>query len=223
MFTSIIDSANGMTIQNVMLLTVCSIIFGLLLAITYMSKGKYTKSFAITLVILPAVVQIVIMMVNGSVGTGVAIAGAFSLVRFRSQPANAKEISTIFLAMAIGLTNAMGYLTFALFVTVIFCILLFVLDHSKFGEKSQNTRNIKITIPENLDYTNIFDDLFAEYLKNVSLEKVKTTNMGSMFELTYTAEFISEARQKEFIDAVRCRNGNLTVLVARPTENPEEI
>lgn len=223
MFTSIIDSANGMMIQSVMLLTVCSIIFGLLLAITYMSKGKYTKSFAITLVILPAVVQIVIMMVNGSVGTGVAIAGAFSLVRFRSQPANAKEISTIFLAMAIGLTNAMGYLTFALFVTVIFCILLFVLDHSKFGEKSRNIRNIKITIPENLDYTNVFDDLFTEYLKNVSLEKVKTTNMGSMFELTYAAEFISETRQKEFIDAVRCRNGNLTVLVARPLENPEEI
>lgn len=223
MFTSIIDSANGLTIQNAVLLTVCSVIFGLLLAVTYMSKGKYTKSFAITLVILPAVVQIVIMMVNGSVGTGVAIAGAFSLVRFRSQPANAKEISTIFLAMAIGLTNAMGYLTFALFVTVLFCILLFVLDHSKFGEKKQNMRDIKITIPENLDYTSVFDDLFAEYLRNVSLEKVKTTNMGSMFELTYTAEFISEARQKEFIDAVRCRNGNLTVLVARPAENREEI
>lgn len=223
MFTSIINAANGMTIANIMILTVSSIVFGLLLAITYMSKGKYTKSFAITLVILPAVVQIVIMMVNGSVGTGVAIAGAFSLVRFRSQPANAKEISTIFLAMAIGLTNAMGYLTLALFITVIFCLLLFVLDHSRFGEGRQNAREIKITIPESLDYTSIFDDLFSEYLKNVSLEKVKTTNMGSMFELTYLAEFISEARQKEFIDAVRCRNGNLTVYVARPMETGAEI
>lgn len=223
MFTSIIDSAGGMTILNVLLLTFCSIIFGLLLSVTYMSKGKYTKSFAITLVILPAVVQIVIMMVNGSIGTGVAIAGAFGLVRFRSQPANAKEISVIFLAMAIGLTNAMGYLTYALFATVIFCILLFVLDHSKFGETKQRAREIKITIPEHLDYTTVFDDLFAEYLKNVSLERVKTTNMGSMFELTYMAEFVREERQKEFIDAVRCRNGNLTVLVARPTENVEMI
>ncbi len=223
MFTSIIDSSGGMTILNVLLLTVCSIIFGLLLSVTYMSKGKYTKNFAITLVILPAVVQIVIMMVNGSIGTGVAIAGAFGLVRFRSQPANAKEISVIFLAMAIGLTNAMGYLTYALFATVVFCILLFVLDHSKFGETKQRTREIKITIPESLDYTNVFDDLFAEYLKNLSLERVKTTNMGSMFELTYTAEFVCEERQKEFIDAVRCRNGNLTVLVARPTENVEMI
>ncbi len=223
MFTSIIDSTNGMTISNVVLLTVCSIIFGLLLSVTYMSKGKYTKSFAITLVILPAVVQIVIMMVNGSVGTGVAIAGAFGLVRFRSQPANAKEISVIFLAMAIGLTNAMGYLTYALFATIVFCILLFVLDHSRFGETKQRIREIKITIPESLDYTNVFDDLFAEYLKTVSLERVKTTNMGSMFELTYMAEFASETRQKEFIDAVRCRNGNLTVLVARPMENVEMI
>ena len=167
MFTSIINAADGMTIFNVVILTLCSVVFGLLVAVTYMSKGKYTKSFAITLVILPAVVQIVIMMVNGSVGTGVAIAGAFSLVRFRSQPANAKEISTIFLAMAIGLTNAMGYLTFALFVTVVFCLLLFVLDHSKFGEGRQDAREIKITIPESLDFTGVFDDLFARYLKNL--------------------------------------------------------
>lgn len=223
MFTSIIDSTGSMTIPNVLLLTTCSILFGLMLAFTYMSKGNYTKSFAITLVILPAVVQIVIMMVNGSIGTGVAIAGAFGLVRFRSQPANAKEISVIFLAMAIGLTNAMGNLTYALFITVLFCILLFILDHSKFGETKRKTREIKITIPENLDYTDVFDDLFDKYLKNVSLERVRTTNMGSMFELTYMAEFSSEARQKEFIDAVRCRNGNLTVLVARPTENVEMI
>ena len=223
MFTSIINAADGMTIFNVVILTLCSVVFGLLVAVTYMSKGKYTKSFAITLVILPAVVQIVIMMVNGSVGTGVAIAGAFSLVRFRSQPANAKEISTIFPAMAIGLTNAMGYLTFALFVTVVFCLLLFVLDHSKFGEGRQDAREIKITIPESLDFTGVFDDLFARYLKNVSLERVKTTNMGSMFELTYLAEFIPGTNQKEFIDAVRCRNGNLTVYIARPVENREEI
>ncbi|MDE7325310.1 MAG: DUF4956 domain-containing protein [Lachnospiraceae bacterium] len=223
MFTSIMNAAEGMTIQNVVVLTLCSVVFGLLLAVTYMSKGKYTKSFAITLVILPAVVQIVIMMVNGSIGTGVAIAGAFSLVRFRSQPANAKEISTIFLAMAIGLTNAMGYLTFALFVTIVFCLLLFILDHSKFGEGRQDAREIRITIPESLDYTDVFDDLFAEYLKNVSLERVKTTNMGSMFELTYLAEFIKGVNQKEFIDAVRCRNGNLTVYVSRPMENREEI
>ncbi|MDE7297293.1 MAG: DUF4956 domain-containing protein [Lachnospiraceae bacterium] len=223
MFTSIIDSAAGFSVPSALLATACSILFGFLIAVTYMSKGKYTKSYATTLVILPAIVQIVIMMVNGSVGAGIAVAGAFSLIRFRSQPATSKEISTIFLAMAIGLSNAMGYLTFSLFVTVLFCLLLFVLDHTRFGERKQEERSIRIVIPENLDYTDVFDDLFEEFLKNVTLEKVKTTNMGSMFELSYTAEFRSAKRQKEFIDAVRCRNGNLTVMVSRPVVDRDEI
>lgn len=223
MFTSITNSAGSLSIGSAVLITFCSIIYGLMIAATYMTKGKYTKNYAITLVVLPAIVQVVIMMVNGSVGTGIAIAGSFSLIRFRSQPATSKEISTIFLAMAVGLSNAMGYLTFSLFVTVIFCLLLFALEHTKFGEKKNNTRNIKITIPENLDYTTVFDDLFAQYLKDVTLERVKTANMGSMFELTYTAEFLAEEKEKEFIDAVRCRNGNLTILVSRPMPAKEEL
>ncbi len=223
MFTSIIDSGTSFSILNAMLATGCSILFGFLIAVTYMSKGKYTKSYATTLVVLPAIVQIVIMMVNGSVGAGIAIAGAFSLIRFRSQPATSKEISTIFLAMAIGLSNAMGFLTFSLFVTVLFCLLLFVLDHTRFGEKRGEERSIRIVIPENLDFTGAFDDLFAEFLKSVTLDRVKTTNMGSMFELSYTAQFRSEDRQKEFIDAVRCRNGNLTVTISRPMPDREEL
>ena len=215
------NTGTGFSIPTALLATACSILFGFLIAVTYMSKGKHTKSYAITLVILPAIVQIVIMMVNGSVGAGIAIAGAFSLIRFRSQPATSKEISTIFLAMAIGLSNAMGFLTFSLFVTVLFCLLLFILDHTKFGEKRGEERSIRIVIPENLDYTSVFDDLFAEFLKNVTQERVKTINMGSMFELSYTAEFRSEARQKEFIDAVRCRNGNLTVTISRTAEREE--
>ena len=129
----------------------------------------------------------------------------------------------IFLSMAIGLTNAMGYVSFALFITVIFCVLLFVLDHTRFGEKKCVERTIRITIPENLDFDSVFDDLFAEYLKHVTLEKVKTTNMGSMFELTYSGEFIAEEKQKEFMDAVRCRNGNLTVQISRPGVDKEEF
>lgn len=223
MFTSILDSAEGFPIGAAVLTTVCSILFGFLIAAVYMSKGKYTKSYVTALVLLPVIVQVIIMMVNGSVGAGIATAGAFSLVRFRSQPASAKETSTIFLAMAVGLSNAMGYLTFSLFVTAVFCLLMFVLEHTKFGEKKSGERSIKIVIPESLDYTEVFDDLFPIYLKNIQLDKVRTTNMGSMFELTYMAEFISEDRQKEFIDAVRCRNGNLTVLVSRQVAEKEEL
>lgn len=223
MFTSIISSTESLSMGSAILITLCSFVYGTLIAVTYMTKGKYTKNYAITLVMLPAIVQVVIMMVNGSVGTGIAIAGAFSLIRFRSQPATSKEISTIFLAMAVGLANAMGYLTFSLFVTVIFCLILFVLEHTRFGEPRKNTRSIKITIPESLDYTTVFDDLFHTYLKDVVLEKVKTTNMGSMFELSYTADLTDEKKEKEFIDAVRCRNGNLTILVSRPIIAKDEL
>lgn len=223
MFTSITNTASSLTIGSAVFITFCSILYGLLIAVTYMSKGKYTKNYAITLVILPTIVQVVIMMVNGSVGAGIATAGAFSLIRFRSQPATSKEISTIFLAMAVGLSDAMGYITFSLFITVVFCLLLFVLEHTRFGEPKRGVRHIKIVIPENLDYTTVFDDLFEQYLKDVTLEHVKTTNMGSMFELAYTAEFISQDKEKEFIDAVRCRNGNLTILVSRPMPAREDL
>lgn len=224
MFTSITNSASALSVQSALLITLSSIVFGLAIAITYMCcKAKYTKNFVITLVALPMIVQVVIMMVNGSLGAGVAIAGAFSLIRFRSQPATSRELLSVFMAMAIGLSNAMGFITFSLLITAVFCVLLFVLDHTKFGEKGNYTRNIKITIPENLDYTTIFDDLFAKYLKNVTLDKVKTTNMGSMFELTYIAEIVDPKKEKEFIDAVRCRNGNLTVLINRPVVSGDEL
>lgn len=221
MFTSIINPEVSFSISKIAIITACSLVFGLMIAITYMLKGKYTKSYATTLVLLPAIVQIVIMMVNGNVGTGIAIAGAFSLIRFRSQPATSKEITTIFLAMAVGLSNAMGYLTFSFFMTVVFCVVLFILEHTCFGEKKVLAKNIRISIPENLDYMNVFDDIFSTYLKNVSLDKVKTTNMGSMFELTYSAEFLDESKQKEFMDAVRCRNGNLTVQVSKPSTDTD--
>ncbi len=223
MFTSIINSTSSFSIGDAALMTACSVVFGLLIALTYIAGGKYTKSYATTLVLLPTIVQVVIMMVNGSIGTGIAIAGAFSLVRFRSQPASSKEISTIFLTMAVGLSNAMGYLTFSFFVTAVFCVVLFILDHTKFAVKRTETRIVRITIPENLDYSNVFDDLFEKYTKSMTLDRVKTTNMGSMFEMTYTVEFKKDIREKEFIDDVRCRNGNLTVLISRPIPEATEL
>ncbi|MBQ9120014.1 MAG: DUF4956 domain-containing protein [Lachnospiraceae bacterium] len=223
MFTSIIDSTSNFAVNDAILMTACSLVMGLLISLTYISKGKYTKSYAITLVVLPIIVQVVILMVNGSIGAGIAIAGAFSLVRFRSQPASSLEISTIFLAMAVGLSNAMGYLTFSLFITVVFCVVLFVLSHTKYGEKRTETRIVRITIPENLDYSNVFDDLFEKYTKSLTLDRVRTTNMGSMFEMTYTVEFKKDVKEKEFIDDVRCRNGNLTVIISRPMPELTEL
>lgn len=188
---------------------------GLFLAFLYTIRTKYTKSFFITLAILPAVVAMVIMMVNGNIGAGVAVAGAFSLVRFRSVPGTAKEIGAIFLAMGTGLAIGMGYLGFAVLFALLVSLASLLLTLSPVGEKSENQRVLSITIPENLDYTGNFDDLFHQYTTEHSLERVKTTNMGSMLRLTYHIQLADAKLEKQFIDDIRCRNGNLEIVMAR--------
>ena len=193
-----------------------SLVLGLIMAAAYMWRNEHTKSFLVTLALLPAVVCVVIMMVNGNIGAGVAVAGAFSLVRFRSAPGSAKEIVTIFLAMGAGLIAGMGYLGFAALFTVIMCVMFLVYNALAGNAKSEAVnKTIKITIPEDLDYTGAFDDIFAEYTKKNELIKVKTTNMGSMFKLTYNVELADATREKEMIDKLRCRNGNLEIAVSK--------
>lgn len=194
-----------------------SLVLGLLMALAYMYKTKYTKSFVITLALLPAVVCVVIMMVNGNIGAGVAVAGAFSLVRFRSAPGSAKEIVTIFLAMGAGLIVGMGYLGYAALFTVIMCAVFMLYSCLGFGKDKTEAINksIKITIPEDLDYTTVFDDIFEEYTSENELVRVKTTNMGSMFRLTYNVTLRDRLKEKEMIDKLRIRNGNLEIMVSK--------
>lgn len=195
----------------------CALVLGLMTAFAYMYRTRYTKSFVITLALLPAVVCVVIMLVNGNVGTGVAVAGAFSLVRFRSVPGTAKEICTLFLAMGAGLIAGMGYLGFAVLFTVIMCVIFVLYNCLDFGSKKNAAtfKTFNITIPEDLDYTGVFDDIFAEYTRSHDLVRVKTTNMGSMFKLTYNVELTDATREKEMIDKLRCRNGNLEIAVSK--------
>ena len=194
-----------------------SLILGLLLALAYIFRSRYTKSFVITLALLPAVVCVVIMLVNGNVGTGVAVAGAFSLVRFRSVPGTAKEICVLFLAMGAGLIVGMGYLGFALLFAVVMCVMLVLYNLLSFGTKKQAQvfKAFTITIPEDLDYSTIFDDIFDEFTVSHDLVRVKSTNMGSMFKLTYHVKLRDVAREKEMIDRIRCRNGNLEIVVSK--------
>ena len=193
-----------------------SLILGLVIAFAYMHRTRYTKSFVVTLALLPAVVCVVIMLVNGNVGTGVAVAGAFSLVRFRSVPGTAKEICTLFLAMGAGLIAGMGYLGFAVLFTVVMCAVFVLYNRLDFGAKKNSDayKTFSITIPEDLDYSGIFDDIFAEYTVTHELTRVKSTNMGSMFKLTYNVTLRDAAREKEMIDKIRCRNGNLEITVS---------
>ena len=194
-----------------------ALVIGILMAFAYMYRTRYTKSFVVTLALLPAVVCVVIMMVNGNVGTGVAVAGAFSLVRFRSVPGTAKEICTLFLAMGAGLIAGMGYLGFALLFTAVMCIMFVLYNRLDFGTKKNAAtfKTFTITIPEDLDYSGIFDDIFSEFTTSHDLVRVKSTNMGSMFKLTYNVMLRDVTREKEMIDKIRQRNGNLEIAVSK--------
>ena len=193
-----------------------SLLAGLIIALSGMVKSRFTKSFVMTLALLPAVVCVVIMMVNGNIGTGVAVAGAFSLVRFRSAPGTAKEICAIFLAMGTGLIAGMGYLAYAVIFAVVVSVVMMIYSSIDFGVKKQNAKykTVRITIPEDLDYSGVFDEIFKEYTDSWELTQVKTTNMGSMFRLTYDVILKDVNVEKAFIDDLRVRNGNLEITVS---------
>ena len=202
-----------------------SLVIGLIIALSYMIRTRYTKSFVVTLALLPAVVCVVIMMVNGNVGAGVAVAGAFSLIRFRSVPGTAKEIGTIFLAMGAGLIAGMGYLGYAVLFTIILCAIFIAYNHLNFGSKKNAAiyKTLNITIPEDLDYTNVFEEILEQYTRSYELTNVKTTNMGSMFRLTYDIVLKNAQLEKEMIDKLRCRNGNLEINVSKQSTITTEL
>ena len=210
------DMSSVISIGDFLLCIAAALAIGLILAGCYMYRSRYTKSFVVTLSLLPAVVCVVIMMVNGNVGAGVAVAGAFSLVRFRSVPGTAREITMLFLAMGAGLIAGMGYLAFAVLFAVVLGGISMVYSHLDFGIKKNTARykTMNITIPEDLDYSQVFEDLFREYTTAYDLVRVKTTNMGSLFRLTYNMTLRSGANEKELIDKIRCRNGNLEITVS---------
>ncbi len=217
-FGSVFETTSTMNISitNFMICMVSAIVLGVFMAKMYALKTKSTKSFVVTLALLPLAVTMVIIMVNGNIGAGVAVAGAFSLVRFRSVPGTAKEIVAIFTAMCTGLTVGMGYIGFAAVFSVIACLFALFLNLTNFGEEKNNvSRTLQITIPENLNYTDVFDDIFESYTKEAKLISAKTTNMGSLFKLSYEIELKDISTEKEFVDEIRTRNGNLEIIITK--------
>lgn len=227
LFKGIFDTelTKVISVSNFLLCLGFSLAIGIIMALTYMYKSRYTKSFVVTLALLPAVVCIVIMLVNGNVGTGVAVAGAFSLVRFRSVPGTAKEICTLFLAMGAGLIAGMGYLGFAVLFTVIMCAVFLIYSRigASFKKGAGKFKTMTVTIPEDLDYSSVFDDIFADYTSSHELTHVKTTNMGSMFRLTYNIALRDTSKEKEMLDRIRCRNGNLEISVSNQETASAEL
>ena len=204
-----------LTLTSFLICTGVSLLLGVGTALVAGYRSRSTQSLAVTLAILPAVVQAVIMLVNGSIGAGIAVAGAFSLVRFRSAPGTAREIAAIFLAKAIGLATGMGYVGLAALLFLILAGAMLALTALRFGQKEDAGRILKITIPEDLDYDGLFDDLFERYTTAHTLEKVKTTNMGTLYELRYRITLRQEPVPKVFLDELRCRNGNLNITCCR--------
>lgn len=217
LFQGIFDSDLIATISltQFLLCVIVSLGVGFFLALVYVYKNQASKSFVVTLATLPVVVCVVIMMVNGNLGTGVAVAGAFSLVRFRSVPGTAKEIGAIFIAMSAGLLLGMGYLGYAVLFTLIVSAINFLYNQSNFGEnKKPLDKTITVTIPEDLNYTNIFDEVMEQYTTAHTITRVKTTNMGSLFKITYDIKLKKAEDEKAFIDELRIRNGNLEITVS---------
>ncbi|MDE7272590.1 MAG: DUF4956 domain-containing protein [Lachnospiraceae bacterium] len=219
------EMASVISVTDFMICIFSALVIGFILSVMYMYKNTYSKNFIVTIATIPAIACMVIMMVNGNVGAGVATAGAFSLVRFRSAPGTAKEIGVIFLAMGAGIIIGMGYITYAfLFVVIMGGVDLFY-ARIDFGVKKHAAleRTLHITIPEDLDYVDVFDDLFVLYTSKYELVNVKTTNMGSLFKLTYQITFREAGREKAFIDDVRCRNGNLEILLSNQERSLSEM
>lgn len=208
MFNSILNS--NLNAVTFIICVVTAIVLGFVVALMHKKTTKANSTFVSALVILPVLVSVVIILINGNLGTGVAIAGAFSLIRFRTIPANAKEIVHVFLAMAIGLAVGTGYIAFAALFTVVACLLSYMLYRFNFGEEKGNYI-LKISVPEDIEYNGMFDDIFKKYLNKFSTYQVKTTNMGSIYEITYQINMKDKNQSKELIDELRIRNGNLKI------------
>ncbi len=226
-FSGIFDSSTASVISPgaFLLCVACSLVAGLILAAAYTYKTRYTQSFVVTLAILPAVVCVVIMMVNGNIGAGVAVAGAFSLIRFRSVPGTAKEIGSIFVAMGVGLVAGMGYLAYALLCAIVFSGIGMLYGAVGLGaaQKASLYKTLHITIPEDLDYTGIFDDLLKKYTSEYELERVKTTNMGSLIKLTIQEKMRDSGQGEEINDELRWSSGYLVILISRQTNVTEGL
>ncbi len=223
-FVSLYDPLVGITLRGFLICIGAALVLGIVMALVHCVRTVHSRSFTVTLALLPAIVAAVIMMVNGNLGAGVAVAGAFSLVRFRSTPGTAKEIGTIFLAMAVGLACGMGYPGFGAVFAGIMCVVSLVLSLMNFGGQARASmrRVLKITVPEDLDYPTVFDDLFEKYTTQTTLTGVRTTNLGSLNRLTYELTLRKAGTEKQFIDELRCRNGNLEISMSFQTMESRE-
>lgn len=217
MFNSIFDSSvNGLDITTGLICAAVAVGLGIVIAITHMKTSQATKGFLVTLATLPLLVMAVMIMINGNLGTSIAILGAFSLIRFRSIQGKAKDLLSVFFAMMVGLACGMGHVLFATVITAISVVAIVFFSNTNFLEPNKKQRVLKIVVPEDLDYEEVFNEIFAKYTSKAELIQMKTMNMGSLYKLTYDITMKSNVREKDFLDEIRVKNCNLKVLLSHP-------
>ena len=215
---------NGTLTLGLFLLAVCaSMVLGLVLALVFMYKNTYTKSFISALVLIPAVETVVIMLVNDNLGVGLSVAGSFALIRFRSVKGNAKELVAVFIAMTIGIICGTGYVAIAGVFTLLLCGAMFLMTLLDFGRQSEDDKYLKITIPESLNYDEVFDGILKKYCRSYEPESVKTLTLGSLFRVEYRIVMKDAGQTKQMIDEIRTRNGNLEIMCGRSATDREEL
>ncbi len=212
-----------LTLGQFVLAITASMIMGLILSLVFMYRNTYTKSFISALILIPAAETVVIMLVNDNLGTGLSVAGSFALIRFRSVKGNARELVAVFIAMTIGIVCGTGYVALAGVFTLLLCAVMFVMNLTGFGSVSENERYLKITIPESLNYDEVFNDVLERYTGRYQLESIKTLTLGSLFRLEYSITMKNVSDVKKMIDELRTRNGNLEIMCGKPAVNREEL
>ncbi len=211
-FTSTLSStATDLTLTNAMITIVISIILGGLISLTYMytNRSGFSQNFTLTMVLLPTIVAIIILLIGSNIARAFSLAGAFSIIRFRSAPGDPKDIAYVLFTMAAGLAVGTGYYGYAILFTIILCVMMIILNQLNFGSHKTTQRMLKVTIPENLSYEEAFQEVFQRFGVKHELKKIRTTELGSLYELIYTVTMQSSTDQKAFLDEIRCRNGNL--------------
>ena len=222
MFNSIFDSTTtGLSITTGLICAGVALLLGVIIAITHMKTSQTTKGFLTTLATLPLLVMAVMIMINGNLGTSIAILGAFSLIRFRSIQGQAKDLLSVFFAMMIGLACGMGHILFAVVITIIAVVAIIFFSYTHFLEPNKKQRVLKIVIPEDLDYEEVFEDIFKKYTSRADLTRMKTMNMGSLYKLTYDITMKNGVKEKDFLDEIRVKNCNLKVLLSHPCMEEE--
>ena len=224
LFNSIIANVSqDISIGSALVTMAVAVVFGLMIGFTYCKTQEegYQRNMAVTLMMLPAILSVIILFVGSNIARAFSLAGTLSIIRFRSAPGDPKDIGFIFFDIAAGLACGVGLYGYGAVFVVLLCLLMLVSEKTKLFEKKEALKTLKITIPENLNYEGAFDEVLGKYTKSHKLTKIKTTDLGSLFELCYSVVMQNGVSEQEFINDLRCRNGNLNIILSLSA--PEKV